>query len=256
LLYKTEEYVGIPISRNEHYANVLPLVEELKKIRNFNFIKKAVSSKDITEDTSNLYVFFVNYAIPFINEGIYDRTATGRTWETQDQKFLKNLWGTSPASIAGKRLFDKFATRGELWDPLITHDFVQNFSKYHALTLLPENIKKFTITCDFPQITDDKLEECGVCYKCSYEKKVIELMNKGYTSDQISKWRRLKSLQYGNGSTVSAPVRSWIHAEMSEDSMSRSLAKEQIRKEVIENIHYSLKNRSTKSGIWDFSDLE
>ena len=255
--YKAEDNARTSVLKDKYYANIPALVEELKKIRDFNFIKKGISSADVTGDTTNLYTFFVNYAIPFLNEGVYDRTATGRTWESQDQKVFKNLWGITPASIAGQRLFDKFATRGELGNPLITHDFVQNFSRYHAVKLLPENLKKLTITCDDPKINENKLEECGLCYKCVYEGKIIELINEGYTSDQISEWRRLKSLQYGNGSTLSAVPRLWINVEANKGYIVKALdSKEKIRKYVKENRHHSLQGRSTKSGIWDFSNLE
>jgi len=244
------------VLEDKFYPRISSLVQELKKIRDFNFIKKEVELKDVTKNTSFYYTFCINYAAPFLNDGTYDRISTGRTWEAQDQKFLKNLSGSSPATVAGKRLFNQLVTRGELWNPLVSHDFVQNFNRYHVLTSLPENIKALTFTCTFPDIKNEEMVECGICYKCLWDQKVLELIEEGYNSDQIDEWRRLKALQYGNGNDISAPMRYWLPVEMDKGIIHKALdSKEKIRRHVQTNLHYSLQSYSSskKSTIWDFS---
>jgi 7-cyano-7-deazaguanine synthase in queuosine biosynthesis len=256
-LYKKNDTKMAIIGSEDSYMRVPALLTELKKIRDFNFIKKEISPEDITQDTSHYYTFFVNYATPFLNDGTYDRIATGRTWEQQDQKFFKNSdVRSSPSQIAGQRMFEENVQFGTLWNPLISHDFVQNYSRYHALSLLPNNISPLTFSCDDPIVTDGTIEECGICYKCLWDQKILELVDEGYTADQISEWRRLKSSFYGDANK-SAPMKICLHVEMNKGFILRALdSKEKIREFVRKTSHYSFNGKNPNSGIWDFSDLE
>jgi hypothetical protein len=235
------------------------LVEELKKIRDFTHIKKVVTPEEVNEETNHYYTYGITWAAPFINNGTYDRLATGRTWEQHDQNLFKNtsIRGT-PALLASKRLFKKLTTRGELWNPLATHEYFEKFNKWHIFKYLPKNLLQYTFSCDQPIVCDDGSwnEPCHECYKCLWDEKVLEMMNHGYNDAQVDSYRRLKSLQYGHKGK-NAPMRFWLPVEMGKGKILKELdTREKIQEYTAEKAHYSLWRASEgNGGIWDFSDF-
>jgi hypothetical protein len=241
----------------ESNLRIPKLVEELKKIRNFTHIKKIVTKDEINEETDHYYTYGITWAAPFLNDETYDRLATGRTWEQHDQNLFKNtsIRGT-PALLASKRLFKKLTTRGELWNPLATHEYHDKFNKWHIFKYLPKNLLQFTFSCDQPIVCDDGSwnERCYECYKCLWDEKVLEMIDQGYNDVQIDSYRRLKSLQYGHKGK-SAPMRFWLPIEMGKGVILRDLdTKEKVQEFIEKKWHYTLLFRSEK-GIWDFSDF-
>lgn len=238
------------------YNKILPLVEELRKIRSFSFIKKQCQRAEITEELNHYYPFFINFAAPYLNSGAFDRIATGRTWEQAGQKILAdpNLMG-SPSSIAGQRLFDKLVTRGNLWNPLVTHDYKQNFTKAHAIQELPPEILSKTFSCVTPMADEyNNLHACGVCFKCLQIRNVNEKLAIGMTPEQIDDWRIQKSYEYGGGN-VMAPFRYWIYLEMGIEVPPNAYRpnfknKNEVIEYVQNNSHYSTKYRKNE-GIWE-----
>ena len=238
------------------YNKILPLVEELKKIRPFNFYKKDCQRSEITEELNHYYPFFINFAAPYLNSGVFDRIATGRTWEQAGQKILSdpNLMG-SPSSIAGQRLFNKLVRRGKLWNPLVTHDYKQNFTKAHAIQELPPEILSKTFSCVTPLKDEhDDLHACGACFKYLWIKNVTEKLASGITPEQIDEWRIQTSYEYGGGN-IMAPLRYWIYLEMGVEIPPYIYQpKFQNKAEVIQYVqnksHYSTQNRKNE-GIWE-----
>jgi hypothetical protein len=243
------------------------LIEELKKIRNFTSIKKPVLDSEITVENDHAYLYGIEWASSFINDGTYDRFITGRTWEQQNQSLFKGstLKGT-PTYFASINLWNKLVTRGELYDPLVNDDYNVNFNRYDLFNELPDNIKLHTISCHNPSFNEGKTDviECGNCFKCLWDEKTEEFISKGYTPAQLNAWRRIKALEYGGGNGVSAPMRYWLPIEMGKGDILTVTNKNGDRvklntKEKIQNLlqtedHYTYRDRP-KTGIWDFSNL-
>lgn len=229
------------------------LIEELKKIRDFEVIRKSVTDESITPGTNHYYTYFINSVAANINSGVYDRIATGRTWEQQDQSLFKNssVKGT-PSQFAAEKMFDELCNRGELWNPLVTNDYYDNFSRWHIFEYLPKNILDLTISCNGPRLVNNNEwnEPCGVCYKCLWDQKVQDMRLNGYSADHISAWRRLKSLEYGGNTGLSAPMRYWLPIELKRGRKINGLhTKQMVIDYVNSNQHYSLEGKSN-TDIW------
>ena len=258
LLLERDYDSNVKIAFTPDYNLRIPkLIEELKKIRDFTFIKKIVTENEINEETDHYLTYYITWAAPFLNDGTYDRIATGRTWEQHDQSLFRgsNIKGT-PALIASHRLFKKLAKRGEMWNPLATHEYHDKFNKWHIFTYLPKNLLQYTFSCNHPIVCDDGKwnRPCDECYKCLWDEKVLSMMEKGYNDVQIDSWRKFKSIQYGfNGTT--APMRFWLPVEMKKGVILKGLDNiEKIKRYVSSGDHYTIRWRN-KTGIWNFSDL-
>jgi 7-cyano-7-deazaguanine synthase in queuosine biosynthesis len=258
--YDSELYVAYPPL---NFLRLPKLIEELRKIRDFNHIMRTVTEEEMNPDTDHTYTYFISYAAPFLNDGTYDRIVTGRTAEQWDKKVQvadhKTIDG-SPTNVAATRLFRKLVTRGEVWNPLQKNVWHQNFNKWHAFYALPQNLYKLTLSCNRPIAVDDGTwnESCGQCYKCLWDEKVAELIGYGYTAEQIDDWRKTKAYYYGSEyARIYAPMRIWLPIEMGHGNIYRGIdTLEKCREFVRKGPSYSLKRRANKEGtIWDMSDL-
>lgn len=230
-----------------------PLLDYLQNIRPFNLIIKDIAQEEITPDTDHYYTFLVNYAIPLINAGTYDRLVTGRAADQAGQKVLADQMG-SPSSIAGQRLWDAHATRGSLWHPLVTGDFGHEGSKPYIVDLLPYALKEKTFSCVIPVVGLEKLESCGMCFKCLWLKKIDEMMQDGMSPEEIDEWRVERAFYYGGG-TVMAPFRYWIYMELGIQSppfvrQPNFATKEDLQAWLSTHKHYSTNGRPN-TGIWE-----
>jgi hypothetical protein len=245
-------------SAPESLKNIEPLRGELLKVRSFDHL--FVTSADMTSGDGwidrHYYTRFVSYAAPKLNDGTYDRITSGRTWEQHDQTVIKeiNMRGM-PATYAARRLFKNMTTRGELWEPLITHEFDANFCKYHTLVCLPANLRDLTVSCHYSSYEDGKYVACGKCYKCLWDRKVAELVGQGYGERQINFYRRMRSLQYGGGNNLSAPMRAWLPVEMNEQPYRGLDTKQKVQVNTQTGTHYSLAITSDPENIWNMSTL-
>ena len=247
---------------NEELKHLPDLELELQKIRPFNtvsvnFDPSAVNDPSITR---HYYTFFVNYAAPFLNDGTYDRIASGRTWEQHNQTVIptKNILGM-PATFAAHRLFKKVATRGVLWEPLITHDFVFKYGRYHALKQLPSNLADKVCSCYTPRFDAiaKKYTACGSCYKCIWDQKVLQLVGQEYGPEAIDYYRRAKSLQYCGGRNLSVPLRYWLPLEMGLPPFYSDLdTKEKVQIYAQTKGHHSIgKTKFATDDIWNMETL-
>lgn len=255
-LAKHPELVRLMLLKKEQNAKFPKLMAEMLKIRPFTINRELVTPDMVTEETSHYYTYFVNWCAPGVNSGKYERLASGRTWEQFDTNHMKGKLG-SPAHYAAQRLLTKLCGgKGELWNPLITHEFIKNYARSDALKVLPKEIMALTNSCADPVVIDDgaSTKPCGECYRCLWDIKVNELLKAGWNSDQINLWRKLKGLQYGGGNNISAPYRFWIPLEVGYgriidglDTQQKIMHRMQTRKS------YILEAREN-TGIWDFSD--
>lgn len=260
-----------------NFLRLPKLIEELRKIRNFTHIMKTVTEEEINPITDHTYTYFINYAAPFLNDGTYNRIVTGRTSEQRD-KFVKvfadKIIGGSPANIAATRLWKSIVTQGEVYNPLQTNVWHENFNKWHTSYYLPTNLYKLTSSCSTPIAIDDGKwnTACGQCYKCLWDEKVTQLISLGYTAIMIDEWRKLKAYDYGLrknliNQSIWAPMRIWLPIEMSKgnyfyykdiNTHERIIidSLDKCRDYVKRGPSYSLKRRANKEGtIWDMSDL-
>lgn len=239
-----------------HFNKVKPVIEELKKIRNFNAFIKTCDRSEINDETNHYYTFFINFAAPYLNSGVYDRISTGRTWEQIGQKILAdpNLNG-SPSEIAGQRLFKRLVRKGELWNPLANHHWHQNFTKGHALKELPPELLEKTFSCVLPLVDENNVPHaCGVCFKCLWIKFLKEKLASGMSPDEIENWRVQKCYEYGGGN-VMAPLRYWIYPELGikvpgHINQPKFTNKQEVIDYVASNRHWSTQNR-VNVGIWE-----
>ena len=263
--YDSELYVAYPPL---NFVRLPTLIEELRKIRNFNHNMITVTEEEMNPNTDHTYTYFISYAAPFLNNGTYDRIVTGRTTEQMD-KFVKisdeKIIKGSPTNIAATRLWRNIVTRGEVWNPLQKDIWHTNFNKLHAFYYLPENLYKLTLSCNRPLAVEHEThgswnKSCGQCYKCLWDEKVADLISQGYDAEMIDNWRKDKAYYYGSrkeNAHVWAPMRIWLPIEMGKGNLYREIdTLEKCRNFVRRGPSYSLKRRANKEGnIWDMSDI-
>lgn len=245
----------------EQLLNLPKLETELQKIRSFSTIRINFADLNISNPSvsRHYYTSFVSYAAPFLNDGTYDRITSGRTWEQHDQTVISslNIRGL-PSTFAAHRLFKKVATRGILWEPLITHDFVNKYGRYHALTCLPKNLSDKIISCSIATYDQNanKYIACGHCYKCMWDQKVKSFIAEGFGPEEIDFYRRSKSLQYGGGRNLSTTLRMWLPLEMGEVPHDGLDTKEKIQLYTQSKGHFSVANQNfDKDDIWNMTTL-
>jgi len=209
------------------------LVAELKKIRDFTFITKEIQREEFTEDNEFLsrYLvegekppvssgpldYFIWWAIPGINAGLYDTLVHGISWEQMRKKY-KTTDGTegSPKHVEAEKKLNRHASNARMWFPLLNHDFHHKFNRWHIFKHMPENLQKYCISCASPVVDEDSIKEpCGYCFKCLWDKftkNVVEhdVMN----AEQLEEYRYKKALEYGGGNGITATMRYWIPVEM------------------------------------------
>jgi hypothetical protein len=192
--------------------NMQPVITELRKIREMPVKYLKVEDSDITSfdlDRWNIYAM-TKLAADF-NNGTYDRLVSGTSWEQMDGKFFKHseVRGLS-THLDGPGVWSQLTTRGELWNPLITHEIHQNYNRWHVLKYLPDNLMQHNISCDTGAREPNK---CNVCDKCGFNNRVKDLMSKGYTASDVDEWRREKSYDYSGSTSRDCNWRSWIKFE-------------------------------------------
>jgi hypothetical protein len=214
------------------FNNISAVISELKKIRKFEVIEETVDVNQITFDIDNPNSYAVYKLIPKINDGTYDRIATGHSYDHCSMRYFKylDMPGVGGDKMA-KKLFENTAKRGSLWFPFITHDIHKNYGKYHAIKNLPENLKSKTISC--LSATSTSSGPCGRCGKCEINNVTKNFMSKGYTSDDIQSWMEEKSLEYGGGNR-NAPPPLWIRIA---------------NKGILNVFEYGLDNNNTKKYV-------
>ena len=252
--------IASPLKNNKHIPG---LVEELKKVRDFKFISKLVADDDYPPDIMHhWYPYLISYAAPFLNEGIYDRVATGRTWEQFNQRvvnfidpFTKLPIKGNPSAFATQRVFDRLVRKGTIWKPLTTYEYHADFNRWHVFTYLPENIRKHTFSCDFPEFVDDKAVECGGCHKCLWDKFTRVVMKEGWSAERLETFKIEKGKEFGAGGK-SAPMRAWLPIVMGKGKIWMDLdTKEKVKEFVQWRPYYSVPPNLSKDSIWNMNDL-
>ena len=206
----SESYKAEGIARNIVIA-MQSLIAELKKIRSFKMEYVFADSTNVTTiemDRWNTFPMYM-FADKF-NDGTYDKLVSGTTWEQCDGAFFKHSSVRGyPKHLDAQKIFSRLTNRGEIWNPMLTHDFYQNFGRWHAIKYLPEHIMSKTVTCTAGFVDS---ERCTRCDKCALKTSVERMMSKGATASDVDDWRRTKSLEYGGGTRDSGTQR-WIQLE-------------------------------------------
>lgn len=227
-------YVPPWVAQPDRLNKMYDVINELKKIRDFDVHHELVDSNTVSFPLDNPVPYGVNAAIPKINSGEYDRIAIGYSWDQHSLRYFKrlNVKGVSGDKIS-KKIFDKNATRGELWSPLMTHEIHDRYGKYHAMKYLPQEFRSKILSCDVPT----KGIGCGSCGKCTINIKVEELMKKSYSSDDVNDWFAERSLIFGGNDRCASPlfwVRLLHHGRMTV-ATGVSIPEEQNKNYVITN---------------------
>ena len=192
--------------------NMQPVISELKKIRDFNVKYIYAESSEVTSyDTDRWFSYIISKVADDFNNGVYDRLITGSCYEQNDGAFFKNssVRGLS-AIIDGQKLFHSMVTNGSIWNPLITHDLHQNYNRYHPLKYLPKNLFDKTLYCSNGRTHENS---CGICDKCCFNNRVLQMMAEGASDADVDNWRKAKSLEYGGTGTRDCTWRAWIQLE-------------------------------------------
>lgn len=244
----TKPWFAQPAELTTHIPKI---IDELQKIRPFTHIVRVVSDEDITEENNEATVFFVSEYVADINNGTYDNLVSGRSWEQYNEYRIKGVLGTLTDMVA-QRIFDRDATRGKLWYPLVTRDFHYHYCRWHTFTYLPENLQALCVSCCDPVNVDGNIVHCGQCHKCLWDEKVRWMIAQGWNADQVNAWKHLKGLQYGGGNGLSAPTRFWVPVEMGRGKITYGMdTAEKIKEQVQRVRHYSIAHRPNE-GVWKF----
>jgi hypothetical protein len=217
-VYLDSQFVKTDIGTIKEYVQFIraqKVVDELRKIRNFEFISYKIKPSDITEELYLKYLQFVQYAAPFINDGTYDKLVHGASYEDASCKILPHL-EYFPTYYVVQRLFDRLCTRGELYEPLIKDNtWYEHYTRAHAMLELPINIKAVVASCDDPEYDNDTNDfvDCGECRKCLENKLSSDMLTAGKTPEEILQWKKQKSIEYGTNELM-APLIFWIRKEM------------------------------------------
>jgi len=243
-------------------SRVIDVVNELKKIRDFEFIVKYVSDNEYDDEIMNhYYTYFVAYAAPFVNDRKYDKLVTGRTWEQFNKKLVEtdDKRIGNPSYFAALRLMTRLTRRGYLWNPLVSHDFENHFNRWHVFKYLPDNLKSKTFSCNSPVTSEDKTQPCKECYKCLWDELVNTFIESGLTADQVEDFRRKKCREYGI-SKKDAPIRFWLPLFLGRGRIFDELDSKEKIQALIGNPsmpHYSVPKKFAEDpkSIWYMNDL-
>jgi hypothetical protein len=215
-------------SHKNSISNVDLVVEELRKIRDFKYTQHSISSAEFEEeDILSVYKktegrskgpwnYIAYYAVA--NKDKFDMVASGITWEQMQKKFYNNKGNDSSAeqgiekiNYLKKWIADR-APNVTLFTPLLTHEYHQNFTRWHVFKYLPEQYAQIASSCASPI---KKYNSCEKCFKCLWDRMVRNLMlYSDYSSEQIEEYRHSKALEYGGGDGITAPLRVWVPIEM------------------------------------------
>jgi len=207
-------------------SNVDLLVEELQKIRNFTYNIHVISASDFDADILSVYKkrkvvskgpwnYIAYYAVA--NKDNFDMIVSGITWEQMQKKFhnnkdnLSSEQGIDKVNYLKKWITDR-APNVTLFTPLLTHEYHQNFTRWHVFKYLPEQYAQMALSCTMPT---KNYESCEKCYKCLWDRVVRNLMlYSNYSSEQIEEYRHSKALEYGGGDGITAQMQVWLPIEM------------------------------------------
>lgn len=193
----------------DQFERLVALISELRTYRDLKVRWNAAVPSNISSfDVDSWISYGIHTAADDFNSGIYDRLVTGLSWEQNDNALFKHskVKGLSNL-IDGPRVFHSKVRRGSLWNPLVTHDFHENYGRWHVLKYLPENLRRKALVCA------NASDPCGDCSKCLLDSRVTELMGKGYTSSDVDDWRRERCLEYGGGNGRYLPYTIWIRID-------------------------------------------
>lgn len=115
------------------------------------------------------------FAIPYINEGLYDRF-----WFALSAEDI-GVFGVQIKNALQYR-FDQYATRGALEFPLLE----QNIGRAHHLQAIPSVLHPILADCSN---IGPNHEKCGICKSCMRRKQDIERLSSGLTADECLKLR-------------------------------------------------------------------
>jgi hypothetical protein len=208
-------------------SNVDLIVEELRKIRDFAYYKHSVTPSEFKDDILSNYKkgsmrhlgpwnYIAWYAVA--NKDNFDMIVSGITWEQLQKKFYNKKGNDSSAeqgiekvNYLKKWIADR-APNITLFTPLLTHEYHQNFTRWHVFKYLPEQYARMALSCATPT---KNYEGCEKCYKCLWDRMVRNLMlYSDYSSEQIEEYRHSKALEYGGGDGITAQIRVWLPIEM------------------------------------------
>jgi 7-cyano-7-deazaguanine synthase in queuosine biosynthesis len=250
--------------RREILKHVPNLIQELKKIRTFDVIFKVAEDNDYSDEIMHhWYTYLIAYAAPFLNEGLYDRVATGRTWEQFNIKVVDFIDPATnepivgnPTAFATQRLFDRLVEKGTIWKPLTTHDFHDHFTRWHAFKCIPDNIRNRTFSCFSPIENDYGNTPCGKCHKCLWDKITLLFIENGYTAEQLETYKVAKSIEYGSPGKT-ANMRAWLPLITKDctDYWNGLDTKEKVQAFCRDMPYYTLPKDIPEGSIWDMSDI-
>jgi hypothetical protein len=193
--------LGAGLSKDD-ILRIRPVLEQLRTYRNFKFIFHVVDPNKVTSFThDHWHAYSIISFADDINAGVYDRIASGTSWEQHDiQHHKRDSYRGSIRveldSIFTPTLIDK----SKIWLPLLTHDFHYKYNRLHLHKYIP---------LELSVLVDEQKSRWN---KILWDLKAVECLAKGWTSDDFDDWRRQKAREYGGGSR-DLTYASWITLE-------------------------------------------
>lgn len=181
--------LGGGISKDD-IVKIQPVIQQLKTYRDFKVIHHAVDPNKVTSFLADhWHAYGIIAFADDINAGVYDRIASGTSWEQHDIQHhkhdpYKGSIRVEIDSIYTPNLIDK----SKIWLPFLTHDFHTNYNRFQLHKYIP---------LELSVLVDEQKSRWN---KILWDLKAVECLARGWTSDDFDNWRREKSREYGGGS--------------------------------------------------------
>lgn len=195
------------LSSGVNYYDLPAVIEpmiELQKYRKFNVIVHTPRKEQVQSFVNDhWHNYGINLFAQDLNEGKYDRIASGVTYEQDDayiygSRTAKEYQGMLRCRIEHNHT-PNIVDKSKIWQPLLTHDIHENFTRWHVLKYMPEHLSE--------SIDTKRPESKTVC-----DNTVRRLIAKGWNADDFDNWRKEKNREYGGGNR-DMDILYWIYLE-------------------------------------------
>jgi len=192
-----------------NYYDLSTIIETMIELRRYRKFDLIIHTPEKHQVQSFVNDHWHNYALNLfakeLNEGKYDRIASGITWEQEDSyenccKHAKEFKGMLRCNVNYNHTPNNI-DKSKIWQPLLTHDIHSNFNRWHVLKHMPEHLSN--------SIDTKRAESKNV-----FDDTVRRFISKGWRANDLDEWRKEKSREYAGGSSDrDMSYTTWIYLE-------------------------------------------